>query len=217
MDTKRRKKGTKKQQKTDENRPKLTALEQRAIQLVKENPMLSNYQIGKKLKELGASANARSIYVRLKKNEYLNGEIEKIRQANLEMMSREIVPEALKIHKKALKLQPLKDIFCTNKKLVVNIDRECKGCADRSICSDLLKYRQSINKHLAEKREWVSLAEKAEFRIDETKQPYVPANINFTEIRALIRQTINTDVVKTPTVDDDSWKTLSPSGDHDKA
>ena len=119
------------------NISKLSQYDKRAIELLKQDPNLTNHQIGKQLQEQGLSNNERTIYSRLKHSECLSLEINKVRTYNHEFLSREIVPLALKTHKAVLK--------------------------DKSI-------------EAKDKKDWVAMAEKAEFRID---TPYSsPRTIN---------------------------------------
>ena len=80
----------------------LTEIKAKALKLWKENPTMKTSEIGKKLVELGLAKNERYIYDLLKKDESLHGEIERIRRLNAEMLSKDIVPLALKETKEAL-------------------------------------------------------------------------------------------------------------------
>jgi len=173
MDTKKQKE-PQKQKKQAEELPKLTPAKAKALELIKREPNAPLIEIGRKLKDLGMVTKPERIY-ELTRNDrtsgYMGREIDEIRRKNLEKMSGEIVPEALKIHKRVLKNKKIPD---------------------------------------EKKKDWVAMAEKAEFQIDETKRPIVPANINFTEVRAIINKIINTDV------EPGYFKNLTPSGEHDK-
>ena len=142
------------QRKLSDKRSKITQADAKILEMVKADPNKSYYEIGRELKHSGISKSNRSIYSRLKKSEYLTREIGRIRQANFEMMSREVVPEAIKIHKRVLKN---------------------KGIPDEK------------------KKDWVALAEKAEFNIDETKRPVQPVQVNIDQIQALIVKNLERD------------------------
>jgi len=75
--------------------------------LATQHPEWSLHRIGLELKGMGVIKDERSVYKRTKKNPYVTAELAEIRRKNFETMSREIVPEALKIHKKALKSKEL--------------------------------------------------------------------------------------------------------------
>ncbi|MBW1693062.1 MAG: hypothetical protein JRJ41_02670 [Deltaproteobacteria bacterium] len=143
---------TRKKENTEQNKEKLSRSDKAILMLAKEYPGANNHQLGLKLREFGAVKNERTIYKRLKKSDYLRGEIESIRKNNHEFLSREIVPEALKIHKRVLK--------------------------DRSI-SDL------------KKKDWVQMAEKAEWRLDQPPVQLKTININvIDQIQAMIRNDV---------------------------
>jgi len=144
---------SKNQRKLAKKRPDLSKTDAKIMELVKQDPMASNYEIGKQLNKLGVSKSDHAVYNRLKQSQYLSREIDQIRQANFEMMSREVVPEALKIHKRVLKN---------------------KGIPDEK------------------KKDWVALAEKAEFGTDELKRPPQPQpQVNLIAIQQIIQQAIN--------------------------
>ncbi|NQU83848.1 MAG: hypothetical protein HQ536_04000 [Parcubacteria group bacterium] len=144
---------TKKGKKPAKERPKITRTDAEILKMVKADPNKSNYQIGRELKQLGVSKSDHTVYTRLKQSQYLSMEIDRIRQANFELMSREVVPEALKIHKRVLKNKKIPD---------------------------------------EKKKDWVALAEKAEFGIDELKRPpQPPQQVNLVAIQQIIRQAIS--------------------------
>ena len=91
------------EQKPKEKVPKLSRYEQTAIRLLKEDPALTNYGLGKKIKDMGLAKSDKAIYNRLKQKDYLRREFHEIRAANLEFLSREVTPVALKIHRKVLR------------------------------------------------------------------------------------------------------------------
>lgn len=88
---------------------KLDQLDTSIIIHAMANPNDNQYQLGKKIQKMGI-ADQSTVYRRLQKNAYLRGEIQKIRQFNSEFVSRELIPEALKIHKKILKDQDIEPI-----------------------------------------------------------------------------------------------------------
>jgi len=100
---------TKKTKKPAKKRPKITVADAKILQMVKADPNKSNYQIGKELKQMGVSKSDHAVYTRLKNSQYLTREIGRIRQANFEKMSREVVPLALGIHKRVLKNKAIPD------------------------------------------------------------------------------------------------------------
>lgn len=130
--------------------PKLSEKKAKALQLIKKRPNAALIEIGREMVKLGVMEKAETIY-NLTRNDrdmgYIHGEITEIKRKNLEMMSREIVPEALKIHR-----QVLKDKKIPNKK----------------------------------KKDWVQMAEKAEFQFDETKRPTTPQTVNILAIQKMI-------------------------------
>lgn len=95
--------------KLTETLPKLTQYDCESIKHLKENPHATDYQIGKHNKELGLSKSGRKIYERLKQSDYLRRAFHEIRAANLEFLSREVTPEALKIHRKVLRDKSIED------------------------------------------------------------------------------------------------------------
>ena len=141
------------QTKLPKKRPNLSKTDMKIMELVKKDPTMTNYEIGKHLRDIGVSKSERSVYCRLKKNDYLSREIDQIRQANFEMMSREVVPEALQIHKRVLKNKKIPD---------------------------------------EKKKDWVALAEKVEFGIDELKRPpQPPQQVNLIAIQQMIARAID--------------------------
>ena len=130
--------------------PKLSEKKAKALELIKKRPNVSLIDIGREMVKLGVMEKAKTIYALTKKGEYnmyMHGEIAEIKRKNLEMMSREIVPEALKIHKKVL---------------------QDKKIPDRK------------------KKDWVQMAEKAEFQFDETKRPPIPPQVNLIAVQQYI-------------------------------
>ena len=76
------------------------------LELIGKYPDRSKMEIGKELVSLGLLVKPENIYQMTRKNRndgYMSGKIEEIREKNFEMMSKEIVPLSLKLHKQALK------------------------------------------------------------------------------------------------------------------
>lgn len=94
----------------DEKQPKYSKTDKAIRMLAKEYPNANNHQLGKKLQELGTVKSARTVYKRLKKNDYLRTDIEEIRKNSRELLSREILPEALRVHKRVLKNKDIPDL-----------------------------------------------------------------------------------------------------------
>ena len=139
-----------KRRNTDKNKEKLSKADKAILILAKQYPGANNHQLGKKLQEFGTVKDSRTIYKRLKRSDYLRMEVDQIRKNSHEYLSREIVPEALKVHKRVLK--------------------------DKSI-SDL------------KKKDWVAMAEKAEFRLDQPPAALRTININVAEkIQQMIKK-----------------------------
>ena len=96
-------------EKDAETPSKMSKTDTAILLMAKEHPEATNYQLGKHVKDLGVIKHPITIYKRLSKNTYLRGEIQKIRDHNSEFVSRELVPEALKIHRKMLKSKEIED------------------------------------------------------------------------------------------------------------
>ena len=77
------------------------------LMLAKEHPEMNLHQLGKELVDMGVCKDPTSVYRRPIKNTFVAGELDEIHRRNLETMSSQIVPEALKIHKKALRSKDL--------------------------------------------------------------------------------------------------------------
>jgi len=131
--------------------PRLSKAKVIALSLIKKEPHATKMEIGRKLMDLGLVTRPDQIYNLTRAdrdNGYIDGEISEIKKRNLEMMSREIVPEALKIHKKVLQDKTIPD---------------------------------------KKKKDWVQMAEKAEFQFDETKRPpSQPQTVNILAIQQMI-------------------------------
>lgn len=90
-------------QESIKNIAKLSTLDKEILTIAKNNPNYNNHQIGKELVTDNKSQHPKSIYSRLTYSDLLRSEIDKVRTHNHEYLAREIIPEALKIHKKVLK------------------------------------------------------------------------------------------------------------------
>ena len=88
--------------KTKPDLSKYTAYEAAAVVLKLNNPNLTSSQIGKQLVEMGLAKHEKSIYSRLKDNDYLSGELIAIENAHRETMLRETYPKAEKVVEEAL-------------------------------------------------------------------------------------------------------------------
>ena len=82
-------------------------IDKAAITVAHADPTLSNYQIGKRLEEMGVMPRRSEIYTRLRKSTYLRGELAQIRAHHRERLSRTIVPLALDTQEKVLKNKDL--------------------------------------------------------------------------------------------------------------
>lgn len=99
--------------KKDIQDPVLDEIDNKILNIVTADPTINGNQIGNKLIQLGVVKSPQSVYARLKKNTYLHGEIQKLRDAIKEDHSRTIFPLAHKRMKQALKNKDLhdKDVF----------------------------------------------------------------------------------------------------------
>jgi hypothetical protein len=77
------------------------------LMLAKQHPEMNLHQLGRELVDMGVCKDPTSVYRRPRKSTFVATELEEIRRRNFQMMSSEIVPEALRIHKKALKSREL--------------------------------------------------------------------------------------------------------------
>lgn len=82
---------------------KMLPAERKAVRILMKDPDMSNAAISKELKSLGYTKDVGYVGKRMSKSELLTGAITKIREHNAEILSRRIVPLALKIHERALK------------------------------------------------------------------------------------------------------------------
>ncbi len=88
---------------TDKTQTKLSPTDEGILMVAKEHPDLNNRQLGLKLKNMGVVKHQNTVYKRLKKNAYLTHSLDEIKKNHGEFMTREIVPEALKVHKRVLR------------------------------------------------------------------------------------------------------------------
>ena len=83
--------------------PNLSQYDKAAVTLMRNNPDMSKADIGKQLVESGFSRNEKTIYSRLKKNDYLCRELQAIENHHQEALIRETYPIAEKVLNRALK------------------------------------------------------------------------------------------------------------------
>ena len=88
---------------TNKQTLELDNIDRQIINIKQANPDMNRNQIGNRLKDIGSAKSNQLAYVRMRKSDYLTAEYEQIERQNNETMGREIVPIALKLHKKALK------------------------------------------------------------------------------------------------------------------
>lgn len=94
---------------TAETEPEYDPVDTAIVNIVTAHPDATNNQIANKLQSIGSIHSHTTVYNRLKKSEYLRGDIERIRQNHREQISRELMPLALKVTRKALKSKDLSD------------------------------------------------------------------------------------------------------------
>ncbi len=88
---------------------KTSAYDKKALALLTQDPTLTPYQIGKKLKAQGKALSRNHIYSRLKKSDYLRTEFARIEKYHMEQLHRDTYPLAAKRMNKALKNKELDD------------------------------------------------------------------------------------------------------------
>ena len=99
---------------TDKSTPPKYTLpyrDQLIIQIIKDDPSLSNLAIQKELNRLGEKCGTNYVYQRLNKSELLRREVNDIRHFAQQFIDRELVPKALKLHLEVLNaktIPPLK-------------------------------------------------------------------------------------------------------------
>ena len=85
------------------NQPKPDEIDQAIIHAVTLHPDSATNDIANKLIRAGTINSRDVVYKRLLKRDYLSRDIEQIRANHREQISRELMPEALKVTRKALK------------------------------------------------------------------------------------------------------------------
>ena len=88
---------------------KPTKLDNAIALVVKSKGLTNKAEISKEIIGMGLTKYAESVYRRLAKSSYLKAEIGIIRDNNRQTLDRVIVPDALKIMHKAIKLKTLSD------------------------------------------------------------------------------------------------------------
>ena len=85
------------------NTPEYDQIDKAICNIVQVNPEITTNQIAQRLRNTGTIISHQAIYHRLKKRDYLSRDIDQIRANHREQISRELMPEALKVTRKALK------------------------------------------------------------------------------------------------------------------
>ena len=130
-------------------------IDEAMLLVAKEHPDWNPNQIGNKLKDLGVLKCTTTPYKRLSKNAYLRGEFAEIRKANQEMMSREIVPLALKAHKEVLSDKKIpavqkKDFIAMAEKMEFKPDVQNLKINETVNVEQLQVYQQIIHDNMRE-------------------------------------------------------------------
>ena len=89
--------------------PKLDHIDQAICNIAATYPGITPHAITKKLNNTGTIISHQAIYHRLRKSDYLRGELEKIQQGHREEWSRELMPLATKNARKVLKSKDIDD------------------------------------------------------------------------------------------------------------
>lgn len=76
---------------------KFTENEQKALELVKQNPAASNYKISRDLEELGYTSGDTYLTQRILKNNELASEVAIVRERNYQKLQQDITPHALTV------------------------------------------------------------------------------------------------------------------------
>lgn len=92
-----------------ETNTKFSKLDNAIITAIKANPEANRAEIAKIVKGLGAAKHIQTVYVRLKKKDYLQKEFSEIKKYHDEYLQREQLPIAAKVVTKALKNKELKE------------------------------------------------------------------------------------------------------------
>ena len=117
---------------------KLPYKDQLIIDILREDPTLTNLGIQKKLNELNESKGNSYVYKRLAASELLVRELDEVRSYAQAFVDRELVPRALDIHKKVLtdsNIEPLKkkDWVFKAEDLAFKLDESKRARAPSSI------------------------------------------------------------------------------------
>ena len=99
-----KKPGDKPKRKTKPNK-----IDRAAVLVATQDPELNDYEIGKRIVDLGVCKHPSSVYKRLNRSDYLCGDIAEIRQNHRQTLTRELVPLAIQNTKKALKSDEIAD------------------------------------------------------------------------------------------------------------
>ena len=94
---------------TPEPHPKYDKIDQAIVNLAVADPTLTNNAIANKLINIGLTNTHTTVYNRLTKKDYLRGEIDEIRANHREQISRELMPLALTVTRKALKSKDISE------------------------------------------------------------------------------------------------------------
>lgn len=94
---------------TTKNTPKYDETDQAILNIVTSDPNITTNQIGHRLLTIGQCTSTDTVYKRLRRKDYLRREVEEIRQNHREQISRELMPLALKVTRKALKSKDMSE------------------------------------------------------------------------------------------------------------
>ena len=84
-------------------------IDRQIINIATAEPNLTNTAIANKLVNIGTYKSIDGLFKRLSRKDYLRGEIDKIRTNHREQISRELMPLALKVTRKALKSKEISE------------------------------------------------------------------------------------------------------------
>ena len=90
-------------QNTTNKAPEYDPIDRQIINIVTAEPDINNTTIANKLVNIGTYKTIDGLFKRLSRKDYLSRDIEQIRANHREQISRELMPEALKVTRKALK------------------------------------------------------------------------------------------------------------------
>jgi len=85
------------------NTPEYDQIDKAIVNIATADPTLTNNAIANRLINIGLANTHTTVYHRLTRRDYLSRDIEQIRANHREQISRELMPEALKVTRKALK------------------------------------------------------------------------------------------------------------------